>query len=337
MKTAGSRLQQRGNIMRIRYNICYVTQGGRVLLVNRERASWMGRWNGVGGKLEPGESPRDSMIRELAEETGLTSDSFRLHFKGAVTWTVDRQRFGGMYLYRADLREDVRYETPRKYDEGILDWKQADWIFHPDNQGVATNIPAYLPDVLDDAGIYDHHGMFAGGAMIRMDRRSLDESMENIERMDRYVMRVHGELARLDAASAGDEVRELLAVCMMPDEAKIARELAHYAEADERELWGYALYGKPAGLLGVRCRTAEHAVLLHVAVQPADQGGGIGRRMIEQWLKIHPRVQRLEAETDRDAVGFYRALGFRATSLGEKYPGVERFSCVWMRGSGEAR
>ncbi len=31
------------------------------------------------------------------------------------------------------------------------------------------------------------------------------------------------------------------------------------------------------------------------------------------------------AETDRSALGFYVALGFTMTSLGEKYPGVERF------------
>ncbi len=37
----------------------------------------------------------------------------------------------------------------------------------------------------------------------------------------------------------------------------------------------------------------------------------------------------LQAETDRDAVGFYGKAGFTVTSLGEKYPGVERFACRW--------
>lgn len=32
-------------------------------------------------------------------------------------------------------------------------------------------------------------------------------------------------------------------------------------------------------------------------------------------------------ETDNDAVDFYRKYGFEITSLGEKYPGVERFLC----------
>jgi len=36
----------------------------------------------------------------------------------------------------------------------------------------------------------------------------------------------------------------------------------------------------------------------------------------------------IAAETDKDAVDFYKKYGFKALSLGEKYPGVERFACV---------
>ena len=39
-------------------------------------------------------------------------------------------------------------------------------------------------------------------------------------------------------------------------------------------------------------------------------------------------AQWIEAETDADAVGFYEQVGFTVTSLGESYPGVERFRCV---------
>ncbi|MNW71139.1 hypothetical protein D3C74_508110 [compost metagenome] len=39
-------------------------------------------------------------------------------------------------------------------------------------------------------------------------------------------------------------------------------------------------------------------------------------------------IETITAETDREAVGFYRSTGFPITSLGEKYPGVERFACI---------
>ena len=38
-------------------------------------------------------------------------------------------------------------------------------------------------------------------------------------------------------------------------------------------------------------------------------------------------LQEIIAETDKDAVAFYRKVGFKIQSIGEKYPGTERFLC----------
>lgn len=131
----------------IKYNLCLIRQGTKILLLNRERSAWMGCWNGVGGKLEQGEQPRPSMLREIDEETGI--DGLSIQFKGLITWTNSiGNGFGGMYLYLADLPEDYMYKVPRKTDEGLLDWKEIDWILHPENLGVASNIPSCLEKIL---------------------------------------------------------------------------------------------------------------------------------------------------------------------------------------------
>jgi mutator protein MutT len=48
-------------------------QAGRVLLIRRspESAHWPGKWDLVGGKVDPGEDPADTLLREAREETGL--------------------------------------------------------------------------------------------------------------------------------------------------------------------------------------------------------------------------------------------------------------------------
>jgi len=53
---------------------------GRVLLerVPPGRGAWAGRWNGVGGHVERGESPAAAARREFHEETGLTLTALRL-------------------------------------------------------------------------------------------------------------------------------------------------------------------------------------------------------------------------------------------------------------------
>lgn len=44
---------------------------GRVLLVKRGRPPGRGQWTLPGGKLEPGETPADAVVREVLEESGI--------------------------------------------------------------------------------------------------------------------------------------------------------------------------------------------------------------------------------------------------------------------------
>lgn len=44
----------------------------RVLLIRKTRPSWQVGWlNGIGGKIEAGETAHDAMLREWSEETGI--------------------------------------------------------------------------------------------------------------------------------------------------------------------------------------------------------------------------------------------------------------------------
>jgi 8-oxo-dGTP diphosphatase len=71
--------------------LCYVRSGGRTLMLHRNKKKGdvhLGKWNGLGGKLDPGESPDECVIREVREESGLTISDPRL--RGVLTFPAFR-------------------------------------------------------------------------------------------------------------------------------------------------------------------------------------------------------------------------------------------------------
>jgi 8-oxo-dGTP diphosphatase len=54
--------------------LCYCRNEGKTLMIHRvkkENDMHEGKWNGLGGKLEPGETPEECVVREVREESGL--------------------------------------------------------------------------------------------------------------------------------------------------------------------------------------------------------------------------------------------------------------------------
>jgi 8-oxo-dGTP diphosphatase len=58
--------------------LIYAVRDGKVLLMHRKREPNLGLWVAPGGKIEPGESPYETALREFAEETGLEAKDLQL-------------------------------------------------------------------------------------------------------------------------------------------------------------------------------------------------------------------------------------------------------------------
>ncbi|WP_145410521.1 GNAT family N-acetyltransferase [Paenibacillus xylanexedens] len=123
------------------------------------------------------------------------------------------------------------------------------------------------------------------------------------------------------------EVQELLAYSVFPEPEHLKQAIQQYTESDELQLEGYEGEGQLIGLLGYIHTGADEITIKHIAVLPENRFKNYGRGMIAQLLEKH-NPDRLIAETDQEAVEFYRNCGFIVYSLGELYPGVERFRCV---------
>lgn len=100
--------------------LCYVRDNGKTLMMHRvKKANDMhqGKWNGLGGKLEPGETPEECARREVLEESGLWVKS--MEFKGLLTFpafAADEDWYA--FVFVVDDFEGELIDSP----EGNLRW-----------------------------------------------------------------------------------------------------------------------------------------------------------------------------------------------------------------------
>ena len=73
----------------VRRTLLLLRRGDEVLLAMKKRGFGVGRWNGVGGKLDEGETVEQAMIRECQEEIMVTPTNYQkiaeLDFHGGST------------------------------------------------------------------------------------------------------------------------------------------------------------------------------------------------------------------------------------------------------------
>lgn len=58
-------------IIEAKYTLGFVRCKDSILILNRLKAPWMGRWNGVCGKIDHGETPYDCMSEKQKKRQGL--------------------------------------------------------------------------------------------------------------------------------------------------------------------------------------------------------------------------------------------------------------------------
>jgi YfiH family protein len=107
--------------------LCYIkNENNEYLLLHRiskKNDLNEGKWIGVGGKFEEGETADECVVREVYEETGLTLTKFHLH--GVVKFISDTWDDEDMYLYSAT---GFTGTLKTSCEEGELAWVSADKV-----------------------------------------------------------------------------------------------------------------------------------------------------------------------------------------------------------------
>lgn len=116
--------------------LCYMEWDDKYLMLHRVKKQTdvnKGKWIGVGGKLELGESPEECLLREVREETGFVLTEFR--YRGLITFVYADKAPEYIFTYTSrefDMPEAAANAASRlpvpECDEGIFDWVDKDRI-----------------------------------------------------------------------------------------------------------------------------------------------------------------------------------------------------------------
>ncbi|MES5955279.1 8-oxo-dGTP diphosphatase [Bacillus fungorum] len=169
-----------------KHTLCFIKRNEEILMLNREYDTVKGLWNGVGGKIEKGETPLENAIREIKEETNIEVTHDQIQFKGIIKWEYSSYS-GGMYLYLIELLNEFTYQTPKKVSEGILDWKEISWILSDYNYGVGEMIPKFLVEVLHNELILEHNFVLSNHKLI-------DYRNEELAKQDRLLTSLYNTI-----------------------------------------------------------------------------------------------------------------------------------------------
>jgi 8-oxo-dGTP diphosphatase len=125
--------------------LCYVRKDDFVLMLHRVKKTddmHKGKWNGLGGKFEKGESPEDCVIREVSEESGLKIINPVL--KGIITFPqFDGENDWLVFVFQSNKFTGELSAS----DEGILKWIKKDKLL---NLNLWEGDKIFLPWVFED-------------------------------------------------------------------------------------------------------------------------------------------------------------------------------------------
>ena len=124
-------------------------------------------------------------------------------------------------------------------------------------------------------------------------------------------------------------VRHIFSLSMFDkSKAGIEKNLKPYRENADYQLYAWVENDKILGTCG--CQVLPDKVIIRgIAVDENERKKGVGSLMVSALREKYN--MNIEAETDDDAVGFYRKCGFETTlfeKFYENYGTVRRYTCV---------
>ncbi len=161
------------------FTICFCICEGEVLMLYRNRPPNQYLWNGLGGKIEAGETPDQAIKREIKEEAGFDlTEATTITYAGEVTWegVEENNKNKGMYCYIAEFPKNFITWIKKSIAEGELEWKSLEWACDRNNSSIAPNVPALLPSMLAESKPKRYNCIFSGSDLKNVIKTDLTQN-----------------------------------------------------------------------------------------------------------------------------------------------------------------
>lgn len=122
------------------------------------------------------------------------------------------------------------------------------------------------------------------------------------------------------------DILKLLAPSVFnPTEKRLLNRVKKYQEDENANIYAYKHNGEYKGIVVFKIAN-NSATILDIAVKPEYQGQGIGSKLID-FIFDRFEVDNITAETDDDAIGFYKKYGFTVANTKVEFD-TKRYVCV---------
>lgn len=126
-----------------------------------------------------------------------------------------------------------------------------------------------------------------------------------------------------------NRIYELLAPSVFnPTEERLLNRAKKYQEDEETNVYVYKEDNEYKGIVVFEIFDST-ATILDIAVNPEHQGKDIGSKLID-FIFNSFNVNNITAETDDDAIGFYKKYGFTVADTKVEFD-TKRYTCVKNR------
>ncbi len=108
-----------------RMTLAYLIQDEKWLMLLRNKKKNdinEGKWIGVGGKIEDGETPKQGIVREMLEETGFVCKN--PVFRGILYFQYEEKEYDKIWVYTSSSFTG----TQKECIEGTLEWIEKDKV-----------------------------------------------------------------------------------------------------------------------------------------------------------------------------------------------------------------